>query len=213
MATNNPTSRTFVLQRSRSPPPARRRRALTRARDREQSATDADGGPEWCASATAATGLGVPSAVSIACGESVDRNTRGRRAHASSTTESPALLNVAGRCSVRTVASSERKLVGLSSRPLGLGGDGHAERRMRRGWAHVLQRPPPIGSRDDRCAYRLRKVSSVSVWLPPASMARTSTLYSVRGWTNSAGTVRRVAVAGRSALKTRNTGSSWTTRT
>ena len=76
--------------------------------------------------------------------------------------------------------------------------------------------PRRVCDRGDEPPYLVcvvRKVSSVSVWFPPVSMARTSTLYSVRAWTNSAGTESLVAVAGRSALKTRRTGSSWTTST
>jgi hypothetical protein len=55
------------------------------------------------------------------------------------------------------------------------------------------------------------KAISVSVWLPPASMASTSALYSVPRWRNSAGTGRRRALAGRSTVSTRRGSSRVTT--
>jgi hypothetical protein len=55
------------------------------------------------------------------------------------------------------------------------------------------------------------KAISVRVWLPPASMASTSALYSMPRWRNSAGTARRRALAGRSTLSTRRGSSRVTT--
>ena len=51
--------------------------------------------------------------------------------------------------------------------------------------------------------YMVMNSTSVIVWLPLASIARTSTLYWVPGSRNSAGMVTLVVVAGRSTLNTR----------
>jgi hypothetical protein len=59
--------------------------------------------------------------------------------------------------------------------------------------------------------YLTVKAISVRVWLPLASMASTSALYSVPRWRNAAGTGRRRARAGRSTLRTRRGSSRVTT--
>ena len=74
---------------------------------------------------------------------------------------------------------------------------GHASLR-RRSLSGVRPDPPARN-----LSYIVMNSTSVIVWLPLASIARTSTLYWVPGSRNSAGTVTLVVLAGRSTLNTR----------